>query len=383
MFLHYVRKLWRTKKEYTPLIEVRISKSAILSNFDVFSKRLPLGSVAPVLKSNSYGHGIVEVAHILKERAQHIPFLCVDSYFEARTLRKEGINQKILIISYTDETTMLRSQFKNISFAVHSLDQLHALTKEKRAITIHLKIDTGMHRHGIMPDEVLPALTTIQNNPHITLEGVFSHIADADGETEDSTHEQIRIWNGVVQKIKNVTKSVRYFHLAQTAGSDFNTRIDANLMRIGLGLYGLTTRKQDPIKPELIPALSMHTRISSIKTIAKGDRVGYNGTFTAEHNMTIATIPVGYSEGLDRSLSNTGFVYIGNHACPILGRISMNITSIDVTGVADITRNTPVEVISTKRHQKNSIEYMDILSATFAYELLVHIPRHLKRIVIS
>lgn len=380
MFLRKLLKKIRAHKDYEPLIEVRIHKQAILDNLSLFARRMPKGEITPVLKSNAYGHGLVEVATILEKTS--VPFLCVDSYFEAHHLRHEDISKPLLILGYTEDKTVLSSKLKQIHFAVHSLDQLYALRDTKKDILIHLKIDTGMHRYGILPDELTTALTYIKKHEYIKLMGVFSHLGDADGETDIPTKEQIRIWNGLVQKVRNTIKDVPYFHLAQTAGSYFASHIDANVMRLGIGLYGVTTKQDDSIKDQLYPALSIHTKLTSIKRLKSGDHVGYNNTFTATENMTIATIPIGYSEGLHRNLSNKGFVYVKDKPCPIIGRISMNIASIDISHVHDVHRGDPVEILSTDTNRKNSLQYMSESLQAFPYELLVYIPRHLKRVIV-
>ena len=381
MFLRKLLKKIRSQKDYEPLIEVRIHKEALLHNLSLFKRRMPKGSVAPVLKSNSYGHGLIEVARVLEKTSA--PFLCVDSYFEARHLKHEHIKKPLLILGYTDDKTILTSKFKNLCFSIHSLDQLYALKDVKKNVSIHLKIDTGMHRYGISPNELHTALEYIKHHSHILLDGVFSHLADADGETELATKEQIRIWNGLVQKVRNSIKTVRYFHLAQTAGSTSAEHIDANILRLGLGLYGYTTHPDDPLQTQLQPALSLHTKITSIKRLQKGEPVGYNNTFTAPENMTIATIPIGYSEGLSRELSNRGFVYVSGKPCPIIGRISMNIASIDISHIQNAHRDIPVEIISTNPTQKNSLIYVSEHFSIFPYEFLVHIPRHLKRTIVK
>ncbi len=371
-----LRHLRKRHSSYTPLIEVRVSKDAILHNLDVF-RGLGKPSVVPVLKSNAYGHGLIEVAEILDD--QRLPFLCVDSYFEALILRNEGIQTPILFLGYTPLENILNNHLSDVAFGILSLEELAALAEGIRTpVNIHLKLDTGMHRHGVTPHDIDAAIAILKSHPSIVLEGVYSHFADAD--TADSVHakKQIEAWNGTVARFKKEFPALRYTHLAATSGAYFNEKIDANVMRLGIGLYGFNVSLK---QLELRPALEMTARISSVRTIAAGEQVGYNATFTATEEMRVATIPVGYTEGLDRRLSSKGSVTVCSTSCPIIGRVSMNITSVDVSDVPDVRIDEPVTVISAKPSDPNSIESMARVCGTIPYELLVRIPAHLRRVV--
>lgn len=371
------RKWRKAHNSYIPLVEVRISKNALVSNYEAFSGRTK--QIAPVLKSNAYGHGLVEVAQVLDSRKE-LPFFVVDSYFEALTLRNEGIQSPILVIGYTKDTNILNDPIPNTAYTIHSLDQLESLSNANKPITIHLKIDTGMHRHGIMPEEIGRACEIIKNTPHITLEGVASHLSDADGTSTEYTDKQVAIWNDAVTNIKEQINTIKYFHLAQTAGSFDTNKANANVLRLGIGLYGYIFNPRDSIT--LKPALELHTVVSSIKTLKQGESIGYNNTFTAPNDMKIATLPVGYFEGLDRRLSNKGSILINGSQCPIIGRVSMNITSVDVSALETVNRDDGVTVISGNINHPNSVSKIAEVCDCTAYEVLIHIPSHLRRRVI-
>jgi alanine racemase len=398
-----------------------------------------------VLKSNAYGHGLILVAQVLeketekeKTRPSHIPFFVIDSYFEARALRHQDIHTALLIIGYTSTQTMVANRLKNIRFMVGSLETLRALALaltlpsmapgtrrfgRKLPVIIHLKIDTGMRRQGILTEEIDEALAIIgkinsakknkKNKTKIILEGIATHFADADNADRTFTNTQIAEWNAAVKKVKAQFPSLAYWHASNTAGHgytnmDKNTTTNdnantilANVSRLGIGLYGIGEgqgeRLEKNLHHQLKPALEMTTIVSGIKHIKKGETVGYSRTFTAPHDMTIATIPVGYFEGLDRRLSNKGFIKIikketcHNFFAPIIGRVSMNITTIDVTEIVrhipELGEGYPVTIISAptqseRMTDKNSVAAMARLCDTIPYEILVHIPAHLKRILI-
>ena len=343
----------------------------------------PQGHIAPVLKSNAYGHGLIEVAQILENyRSKHpnlteeIPFFCIDSYFEAISLKSKGIETPLLIIGFTRPEDIISSKLKNISFVITSLEQLQSISSCHHPINIHLKIDTGMNRQGLKQDQINQAIKIIKENRNLKLEGLISHFADADNTDQNFTDRQISIWNKVVENLQKYF-SIKYIHISNTSGHKYSQTINANLSRLGIGLYGFD-KNMESVKP----VLSMKTIITSVKNIDKGESVGYNGTFTASRDMKIATIPVGYYEALDRSLSNKGFVKIGDHFCPIIGRISMNISTIDVSEIMDVKIGDDVIVISNNLADKNSITNISKLTQTIEYENLVHIPQHLKRVIV-
>ncbi len=394
----FLRKLRAARFLYEPLIEVSVSRGRILRNLHAFQEAVPSvgggGSadtapsiaVAPVLKSNAYGHGLVPVARILD--GERLPFLCVDSYAEALVLRNERIRTPLLVIGYTPPGNALSGRPGNTSFGITSIDELRALAASaRRKLKIHLKIDTGMHRQGVMPNEVNDSLTVIEKSRRLVLEGVYSHLADADTPDSADTARQIELWNDVVRHVKATVPGVRYFHLSATAGSAHAAKIDANVMRLGIGLYGFDPAPAGAREGAgtgslgLLPALSMKTRLTSLRTIAAGEKIGYHGTFTAPREMIVATVPAGYAEGVDRRLSNAGVFTVRGRACPIVGRVSMNITSIDVSDVPEPRIGDEVVVVSDDPSAPNSIAWMAKTCGTIPYELLVHIPASLRRTV--
>ncbi len=374
-----MRKLFRRLRQeqfhYTTLIRVVIYKSEILHNLNVFRKRFPKTEIAPVLKSNAYGHGLLHVASMLDQES--LPFFCVDSFFEALILRNEGIQSPLLIIGYTPLENILANKLKNVAFAVIGLEELKRLGASLRSrVRIHLKLDTGMHRHGILPEEISEAIGIVKNHPHIILEGIYSHLADADKEGSRHVGLQIARWNELVAQFKKECPNLKYFHLGATAGSRYSPQVDANVLRIGIGLYGISL---GPDHLDLHPALEMKTRITSLRTLHAGEYVGYNATFMTRIKTKIASIPMGYMEGIDRRLSGKGVVTIRGVGCPIVGRVSMNITSIDVSAAPVVRLDDEVTVISKEKGVANSIEHMAELCDTIPYDLLVHIPQHLRR----
>lgn len=377
--IHTLRTRFRSQT-HDPLIEVCISRTAILHNLHTYQKQFPTLTFAPVLKSNAYGHGLVPVAHILKN--EHVAFFVLDSFYEAVILRKNGIKTPLLVIGYTPTATILNSRLQNVAFTITSLEHLHTIAKEtQKVIHLHLKIDTGMHRQGILPEDLDASIALIHTNRNLVIDGICSHFGDADNTDDTYTKKQIGVWETIVKKCTHAFPSLRYTHLAATAGTSYTDAITANVARLGLGLYGINPSPN--VSLSLRPALSLHTAISSVRSVQAGESVGYNATYTAEEPRTIATIPVGYAEGVDRRISNSGFVSVGNTTCPIVGRVSMNITSIDVSACASCTIGDSVTVISNNPVEKNSIVSIAKACDTIPWEILVHIPQYLRRTVVD
>jgi alanine racemase len=384
----WLTRLSRQRFPYEPLVRAEISADRLIHNLNEFRKMAPNGSVAPVLKSNAYGHGLLEVAHILKH--EQVPFCVVDSYFEAVALRARGFKLPLLVIGYTQPETILRSRLKRVAFTVTSLDTLREIAETNHPIAIHLKIDTGMRRQGILPDEVGEAIDLIHDSLDLILEGLCTHLADAGNADTGFTEAQTSVWNAAVARFRPAFASLKYIHAGATDGAPFSKEMDANVLRLGIGLYGLSENRSLAASLNLLPVMEMKTVVTAVKKLRAGEAVGYSTTFRAEKDMIIATVPVGYYEGIDRRLSSgpggtaRAYFLVGPDRipCPIVGRVSMNITTIDVTGVPAATIGMPVIVFSGEREGRGTIIAAAEASGTISYEIAVHIPAHLKRIVI-
>jgi len=377
-FFRYIRK---SKYHYASLVEVRIFGDRIRSNYEAFQRMLPSGvRVAPVLKSNAYGHGLLQVARCLRE--SNVPFLAVDSYYEALTLRNEGVQAPLVIIGYTAQENIYQKNLLDVAFTLISKEEIAEISKKLSfSRRIHIKIDTGMHRQGILPEDCNEVIALVRKNKNILLQGISTHFADADTVNSAYTQQQITTWNTIVAQWRNAFPYIQFFHAAATCGIFFSQAIDANVMRLGIGLYGIAPCNHAH-KLVLQPALEMRSAISSVKYIQPGESVGYNCTYTTTNAIRIATVPVGYFEGIDRRLSSKGWVQVRGVLCPIIGRVSMNIISVDVSEVQNVRIGDSVTVMSAEPQEKNSIESIARICETIPYEILVHIPAQLRRKIV-
>lgn len=375
-----LRNLRKRFSKYTHTIEVLISKDNILENLKEYKTKYSDFSFAPVLKSNAYGHGLIEVAKILDK--ENSPFFVVDSLYEARLLRHHKIKTEILIIGYTMLKNVQNYNSVNFIFTVVSLEELRILAEKIHKNTrIHLKIDTGMHRQGILMSKIDEAIKLIKSNQYLVLEGVCSHLADADAQDKTFTERQLSNWRKVVKIFRGEFTHIKYFHISATSGVSLIDKDFTNLIRLGIGLYGINLTNDSGL--DLKPALAMKSTISTLRDLEKGECVGYNHIYTLEERAKIATVPTGYFEGVDRRLSNLGFFKIKNDFAKIAGRVSMNMTSIDVSHISGLKIGDEVVVISEKSEDENSVVNIAKKINTIPYEILVHIPSALHRKVVK
>lgn len=387
MFIDIKRVLGLTS--YQPLNKIEISKNRLVQNYKYLSSKKI--KIAPVVKSNAYGHGLVLVAKLLEEGCGdcHVPFFCVDSIYEAYELLKTKIKTPILIMGYI-EGENLRVKKLPFSYAVSTLDLAEAINKYQPQAGVHIFVDTGMHREGIPLADLPQFITHLKQLPNINIEGLMSHLASADDTKDPLNKLQIKNFQRAHDICKKNGIHPKWIHILNSDGLLYTSDVASNLpmvphrmcniARVGLALYGISK------DPNLKPVLTLKTKIIQIKNLQKGDRVGYDGTYTAKKPMTIGVLPLGYYDGADRRLSNKGFVTIDGVGCPIIGLISMNVTTIDLSKVKNpfISQVISQEVIVYSNNPKdpNSIENAAKVCKTIPYEILVHLASSTRRVVV-
>jgi alanine racemase len=375
--------LEKFEKPYDVLNLIRIDSSSILHNYDHYVGLNPVQNIFPVLKSNAYGHGLKPMVSILKDR--NFPYLVVDGYFEALRIWEEW-ERPVLLIGYVDPVNYRVMKMKNLTLAVWDHETVTALRNIGEPVKVHIKVDTGMHRQGLYVDDLADFINFIKKYPNIEIEGLMSHLADADSPDPSYTSKQEMKFNEAVMIARKLCgDSLKYIHIGASAGSISSKSNDANSFRLGLGLYGYNPLSIDHEMhnklAQLRPALTLTSKIVTVKDLKKGDKVSYNGTFTADRDVRIGVLPLGYYEALDRRLSNKGTVRYKGLDLPILGRVCMNLTVIGLDET-DAKVMDEVEVIGTDRDQKNSIEHMASICETIPYEILVNLSESVRRVVV-
>ena len=368
--LSFLKKL--LGKTYTPLNIVYVFKDNILHNYRYLSGLQKGIAVAPVFKSNAYGHGLVEVAKILDK--ENAPFFCVDSLHEAYQLLKAKIKTPILIMGYVYPEN-LKVKPLSFSYAVYDKDQLEMISHFQKSPKIHIKIDTGMHRLGIQVEELEDFVGELERHPNIIIEGLMSHLAEPDN--KEFTDHQIKNFQKAIGILSKHGIKPKWRHIGATGGLlGVDLKSVSNMVRVGKALYGVHNDKN------LRPALQFESTLVSIKKIKKGDFVGYDRTFTAKNDMVIGGLPAGYYDGIDRRLSNKGVVLIDETICPIIGRVSMNITTIDISEVKDSAIGQKAIVYSKNPDDSNSVENDASLCETIPYEVLISLPQETRRVIV-
>ena len=374
-FLNFFRKSYQT------LNIIKVSRDNLLQNFNYVAALDKKVKIAPVVKSNGYGHGIINVAKILDPK--NTPYFCVDSLFEAYQLQKAKVKTPVLVIGYTNPENL---KFKKLpfSFAVFDLETVKVLNKFQPNCGVHIFVDTGMRREGVTIEELPNFLNNILKLPNVKIEGLMSHLASSKSRTDPLFLAQIKQFKKAKVIFKKMKVHPKWFHIGAT-GSLVNPETRpiiagvSNLARAGLALYGFSSSTFDE---NLKPALSLTSKIVQIKKVSKGEKLGYEGTFTAKKDTLVGVLPIGYYDGVDRRLSNKGIFLVDNIECPVLGRVCMNINIINLKLVPNPKVGQEVIVYSGNPEDKNSIGNCAKRCKTIPYDLLVNLAETTRRIVV-
>lgn len=342
-----------------------------------------------VIKADGYGHGAVPIAKEL-ESLDYMFGFAVATAEEAHILRMAGIKKPILILGYTFPFSYPMLAEEEIRPAVFQEEMLRKLSETairlKKKIKIHIKVDTGMSRIGILPDE--KGLRFVEKAFHtegIEVEGIFTHFATADHADKCYAYEQMELFQAFCEKAEK-TLSVKFAvkHCSNSAGIVEMRRANMDVVRAGITLYGLWPSEQ--VSKQIVklePALSLKSTIIYIKTIQAGTAVGYGRTYIADKETKIATIPLGYGDGYPRGLSNKGYVLIHGKWAPIVGRICMDQFMVDVTEIKDAKLMDEVTLIGNDGDERITVEELGNLSGRFNYELACDLGQRIPRVYIK
>src|SRR3989344_2490827 len=373
---------------------VEINKSALVYNFGTFREFTHKLLLMAVVKSNAYGHGLVECAKLFVKSG--CDWLGVDDIDEAIALRKAEIKKPILVFGYTLPSRYREASSAEVSLTIGSLDALREIKKQslrdkvtftKSKLRIHLKLDTGLNRQGISEELLAASCQVLEKlKDVILLEGVYSHFAAAElvrrKHYRDYCNKQMdgfeRMYNLVLSSlVPNTYNLVPIRHMAGTAATFLLPRSRYDLVRVGIGLYGMdpTSKSNLPFvkKLKLKPVLSWHSLIAQVKNVKKDEYVGYNLTEKLIRNSKLAVVPVGYWHGYPRSASSRGEVIVSGKRCKVIGRISMDMMTIDVTDVPKVKAGDKVVLIGKQDKENLSAEEVAVKAETINYELVTSI----------
>jgi alanine racemase len=336
-----------------------------------------------VIKANAYGFGA-------KKLIQYLPLETID-YFgvsriaEATEIAKE-LQKPILLLKNTFINELKEGiVFPNIEYTISDLKSLEEIDKwctdEEQNIAVHLKVNTGMNRLGLQSKELAKAIKTIQSSLFISLRGIYTHFANADDLSSPLTELQNERFQSIIMQFKPKLKDV-LFHAANSAATLALPETHHDMVRCGLICYGIFPPMLEHLEVDLKEAIEIRTKIIQILELNEGEGVGYGQSYFTKEKTRIASIAIGYADGINRSLSNKGFVSINNTLCPMIGNISMDQTSV-LIGDLDVNIEDDVYLVSATKSQQLTTNQLAKLCDTLPYELLISIGGRVDRSYVS
>jgi alanine racemase len=365
-----------------------IDLSALAANFHVVKSHVGSGvEVMVVVKANAYGHGAVECARRLEREGAD--WFGVALPEEGIELRDAGITQPVLCLAGFWEGQAAACLQHKLIPSVYRLDMLEAIDLAARergeAADIHVKIDTGMGRLGVRFDEVPDFVDGLARFKNIRIDGLMTHFAAADEPScGPLTQDQIQRFEHALATFRAHGYEPTYRHLANSAGIFGQPASWGNMVRPGGVLYGLWRDVLSPAdrSQKLQPVMSLHSRITLLKWVPAGETVGYGCTFEASSKTLVATIPIGYHDGYMRALSNRGHAIIRGVSATVIGRISMDLTLIDVTGVPGVALNDEVILMGHDAGPSITAEDLAKTAGTLSYEVTCGISERVPRVYV-
>ena len=367
-----------------------IDLDAILHNYQEIKNGLDEHTkIMGVIKTDGYGHGAIAIGHELEKLASVWGYATATAE-EAFILRKAGLKKPILVLGYTFPYAyeeMINGDIRPTIFKTDSLAEWEAAANRvgKRAF-VHVKVDTAMSRIGIQPDEEgVEFVREIKKYKQLSIEGIFSHFSKAD--EVDLTHAKLQFQKyinfvNLVEEECNIIIPMK--HCSNSAAAMRINEANLDMIRLGISQHGMWPSEDIPKKGiDLKPALTLKSHIVYTKNIKKGTQVSYGGTFEANEDMRIATIPVGYGDGYPRSLSNKGYDLIRGQKAPILGRVCMDQFMVDVSKIDGVVDNEEVTLIGRDGDLEITMEELGELSGRFNYELACDLGKRIPRVYLK
>ena len=363
--------------------QARIDLDAVEYNCSNVRAKLPDDcKLLGVIKADAYGHGAVELAHLLDEKCDFFGVACIE---EAVELKKAGVKAPVLILGYVDSNVYDLVVKYDVRIPIFSMESAVALSNEAvrqgKTVPFHFCIDTGMSRIGFQVNEqsadVCKEITLL---PNIEAEGLFSHFATADEADLTKAKAQREKYKAFVKMLEDRGVNIPVKHLNNSAGiMNFDEYFD--MCRMGIILYGLYPSEEgDKSLLDIKPVMSWLTHITHIKTLEPGREISYGGTYKTTEPRVIATIPVGYADGYPRCLSNKGRVIINGQYANIVGRVCMDQFMVDVTDVKGVDLNSTVTLVRRDGDACLSMEEVSNSAHSFNYELPCRVARRVPRV---
>ncbi|ENQ3107710.1 alanine racemase [Bacillus cereus] len=364
---------------------VEVNLEAVKHNVREFKKRVNDENIAMMaaVKANGYGHGAVEVAKAAIEvGVSHLAVAFVDEGIE---LREAGVTAPILILGYTPEDAVEEAIEYDLMMTVYRIEDLKYIDRiaerlQKR-VRIQIKIDTGMSRIGLQEEEVVPFLQELKKMQHVEVEGMFTHYSTADEVDKTYTLMQKNSFEKSVNIAKDMGIHLPLIHSSNSAGTvELNNEFQ-NMVRVGIGIYGMYPSKEVNHKTvSLQPVLTLKSKVAHVKRAKQGKGVSYGNTYVATGEEWVATIPIGYADGFSRQLSSKGHALINGVRVPIIGRVCMDQLMLDVTKAMPVNVGDEVVFYGKQGNEEIAVEEVADMLGTINYEVTCMLNRRIPRV---
>lgn len=364
---------------------VEVNLDAVKHNVREFEKRVNDKNIEMMaaVKANAYGHGAVEVAKAAIEAG--VNQLAVAFVDEGIELREAGIFVPILILGYTPVEAAKDAIEYDIMMTVYRIEDLKEINENAKEIgkkaRIQVKIDTGMSRIGLQEEEIVPFLEELKNMKYVEVEGMFTHYSTADEIDKTYTNMQTSLFEKAVDTAKEIGIHLPYIHSSNSAGSMELSNTFQNMVRVGIGIYGMYPSKEvDHTVVSLQPALALKSKVAHIKHAKKNRGVSYGNTYVTTGEEWIATVPIGYADGYNRQLSNKGYALINGIRVPVIGRVCMDQLMLDVTKAMPVHVGDEVVFYGKQGEEEISVEEIADILGTINYEVTCMLDRRIPRV---
>lgn len=360
-----------------------VSLRALLRNLHTL-RTLSRREIIPVIKANAYGHGLVPIAKALVNRGScsMIAVATLEEAMEVRAVAPRGV--AILVLSGFFPHQLEAYLKYRLTPMIHSLAHLKSLTGRKNLPDLHLKVDTGMHRLGILPGQVEEAMRVLEKIP-TKLSGLATHFADSENLASDFIDQQTSLFGDIHDRFRErkLLHTDARIHVANSGGILRSKAEIATAVRPGISLFGIAPSERLPHAKDLLPVLEWKTRVLSVKEVTRGQTVGYGRTHTASRKEKIAILPVGYADGYPRSLSNKAFVILAGKRCPVRGIVSMDLIAVDVTHSTGVKEGQLVTILGSQGRIALGATQLARFADTIPYEILCGISDRVPRVYLD
>ncbi|MGQ9584990.1 MAG: alanine racemase [Anaerolineae bacterium] len=371
------------RSSFLELLWAEVNLSAIVHNVHQIKKWIgPKVELAAVVKASGYGHGAVPTGRTALEAGASR--LAVGWVAEGIALRQGGITAPVLVMGYALPEDAPAIVYYDLTPTVCSRELAqalsHASVAQGKATAIHVKVDTGMGRYGLLPDQVLPFLREVIPLPGLRLEGLWTHFATADEADKAYTMKQLALYHQVLAEVGRAGIEVSLRHAANSGATLDLPETHLDMVRCGLAVYGLYPSAEVKRPIPLRPAMTLKGRVGHVRTLPAGASISYGRTFTTSRPTQVALIPVGYGDGYHRLLSNRGAVLIRGRRAPILGRVCMDQCVVDVSGVPGVREGDEVVLFGRQGEAEITAEEVAAWAGTVNYEVITGLTSRVLRV---